>query len=291
MKSTKNYVVAAGIAAFSLILLDKASKKVPKTVRYPISSDKLSAPMRFAVIADLHSCRYGPCQKTLIAAVKKENPDAVLFAGDIVDDQIPPDDAYLLFRRLAKAFPCYYVSGNHEFRTGHIDAIKRKLRLFGVTVLEGDTVALSGGEIALSGVDDPACFSKGSDRFGWRRELEHCRRTAKPGAYRILLSHRPERVQAYAKSGADLVVCGHAHGGQVRIPFLLNGLYAPKQGLFPKYAGGYYRLTEKTAMVVSRGLSRIRLPRIFNPPELVVIDLLPAGGKDIPQDPIRAGRD
>jgi len=95
--------------------------------------------------------------------------------------------------------------------------------------------------------------------------------------YSILLSHRPERVEAYHSSGFDLVVAGHAHGGQVRIPGILNGLYAPNQGFYPKYADGRYALGE-TLMIVGRGLSRSGLPRVFNPPELVIIDVEPADG-------------
>ena len=93
-----------------------------------------------------------------------------------------------------------------------------------------------------------------------------------PG-YRILLAHRPERFRTYQRFGFDLVLSGHSHGGQVRIPFILNGLYAPDQGWFPKYAGGVYRHGNMTH-VVSRGLSyNEKLPRIFNPPEVVVIDI------------------
>ena len=92
----------------------------------------------------------------------------------------------------------------------------------------------------------------------------------------VLLSHRPELTELYRGSGFDLVVSGHAHGGQVRVPLLLNGLYAPNQGFFPQYAGGLYDL-DGTALAVSRGLSISRLPRVFNPPEAVVIDLVPAG--------------
>ena len=94
--------------------------------------------------------------------------------------------------------------------------------------------------------------------------------------FSILLSHRPERVEDYAASGFDLVAAGHAHGGQVRIPGLLNGLLAPNQGLFPKYAGGLYDLGG-TELAVSRGLSiNPLLPRVFNPPEIVVVEILPA---------------
>ncbi len=91
----------------------------------------------------------------------------------------------------------------------------------------------------------------------------------------MLLVHRPENYADYRKYAFDLVLCGHAHGGQWRIPGILNGLYAPSQGLFPKYAGGYYN-EESVPMIVSRGLAREStiVPRFYNPPELVIVDLV-----------------
>ena len=91
--------------------------------------------------------------------------------------------------------------------------------------------------------------------------------------FKILVAHRPELIELYKKYPFDLVVSGHAHGGQVRIPFLLNGLFAPNQGLFPKYAGGAY-IHENLTHIVSRGLSfSPKLPRVFNPPEIVVVNI------------------
>lgn len=96
-----------------------------------------------------------------------------------------------------------------------------------------------------------------------------------PRAFTVLLAHRPERIDKYAATGDfDLVVSGHAHGGQVRIPGLINGLFAPNQGFFPKYAGGQYEV-DGTTLVVSRGLAResTRIPRVFNRPELVLVEI------------------
>ena len=94
--------------------------------------------------------------------------------------------------------------------------------------------------------------------------------------FSLLLAHRPARIQQYLSGGYDLVLCGHAHGGQWRIPGILNGLLAPDEGFFPKYAGGTYRFDE-TTMIVSRGLAResTRVPRLYNPPELVLVELQP----------------
>ena len=109
-------------------------------------------------------------------------------------------------------------------------------------------------------------------------QFRACQALTGDSRYTVLLSHRPERTECYRDSGFDLVVSGHAHGGQVRLPGMINGLFAPHQGAFPDYAGGLYALGS-TTLVVSRGLCRNLLPRVFNPPELVALDLLPAEDK------------
>ena len=154
-------------------------------------------------------------------------------------------------------------------------------RRYGVTVLAGTwgDLTVRGQAIRVFGVDDPEGFEAAPGEAvpaGWLEQWETCRAGLEEGMVSVLLSHRPELTELYRGSGFDLVVSGHAHGGQVRVPLLLNGLYAPNQGFFPQYAGGLYDL-DGTALAVSRGLSISRLPRVFNPPEAVVIDLVPAG--------------
>jgi len=247
--------------------------------RYTLDSRKLTNPVRLLVLTDLHSTMYGKNQSILLAKIGELKPDVVLLVGDIVDDKRPMEGALQLLQALGSEYPCFYVTGNHEFWSGKADEIKDTIRSFGITVLEGNCKTVEVGEqkIQICGVDDPDGFEE--EKFfgteispGWDQELEKCEAQLDAGAYSILLSHRPERVQYFAQSGFDLVVSGHAHGGQIRIPGLLNGLYAPNQGLFPKYAGGSYDLGGST-MIVSRGLSKSVLPRVFNPPEIVVVDV------------------
>lgn len=262
-------------AAAALTSVGAAALRENLTVRhYTLHSDKITSPVRLAVMTDLHSTLYGDRQEKLLRAVEDEKPDAIVLVGDIVDDRRTAIGAKCLFAGIGKRFPCYYVTGNHEFRSGKIDAIKKRICSYGITVLEGTSAKLTEQNILIAGVDDPAGFSK-SDPTGWQKQLKACGKAAaeNESAYRILLCHRPERTDAYAKSGFELVLCGHAHGGQVRIPCLINGLYAPNQGLLPKYAGGCYRLENDVSMIVSRGLCRNELPRVFNPPELVIVDI------------------
>lgn len=252
------------------------------TVRgYREYTGKITAPVRLALVSDLHSTLYGENQGQLCAAIYACRPQLVLMAGDIADHRVPHGGTRLLLSRIARDFPCFYVSGNHEQRTGRLEALKAMFAFYGVTVLSGTAqcVAAGGQRLQVCGVDDPHVFAP--QRFtrkppeGWRAQFHACRRALDQSRYSILLSHRPELTDWYRDSGFDLVVAGHAHGGQVRIPGLMNGLLAPHQGLFPRYAGGRYALGS-TTMIVSRGLCLNRLPRIYNPPELVVIDLEPA---------------
>ncbi|MDO4581820.1 MAG: metallophosphoesterase [Bacillota bacterium] len=248
--------------------------------RYEEYSGKLHESVRLAVLADLHSGFYGERQEKLLAAIAEQSPDAVLLVGDIVDDKKSRDGAELLISALGDAYPCYYVSGNHEAWSEDAQGIKELLRGYGVTVLEGDTERLSvnGQVILIGGVDDPACFDQryayGDTDGSWAEQYAACVAAQEEHIYSVLLSHRPELTAQYSDSGFDLVLAGHAHGGQVRIPGILNGLLAPNQGLFPRYAGGRYQLGG-TTLIVSRGLARNWIPRVFNRPELVIVDLLP----------------
>lgn len=245
--------------------------------RYTVSNEKLQGSIHIALLTDLHSVYYGSDQKVLLDAVAAAQPDLVFLVGDIVDDVAPCDGAEALLEALGARYQCYYVSGNHEFWSKNIDKIKRKIRDCGITVLEGEQkkICLDGQNITICGVDDPEINAYTSDPDAWRTQLFRCAESVNETDFTILLSHRPEYAELYGMLGFDLTLCGHAHGGQVRIPGVLNGLLAPNQGFFPAYAGGEYLVGEenKQTMIVSRGLVRNFLPRIFNPPELVVIKL------------------
>lgn len=245
------------------------------TVRvYTVTSHKVRREVRIALLTDLHSCFYGEGQQTLLDAVEAQRPDVVLLGGDIVDDILPEENAWTTVLGLVGRYPTYYVTGNHEYRSGRVESIRRTMAECGVTVLAGvcQTLILDGQPIQICGVDDPRCGSG-----MWEEQLSAAAAACSQENFSLLLTHRPERVEAYEGLGFDLVLTGHAHGGQWRIPGLLNGFLAPDQGFFPKLAGGLYPLGAGE-LVVSRGLAResTRIPRIFNPPELVIIDVTPA---------------
>ncbi len=251
------------------------------TVRaYEVPTEKVTEKIRIVLLTDLHSTVHGGGQSKLIAKIREQAPDLILLSGDIADDETPIEGTKLLLTVIGREYPCFYVTGNHEFWSGEVESIKELFRSYGVTVLEGtgETVEVNGQKVLVCGVDDPNSFETFFGQTvspGWADQLAGCEALLDGETFSVLLSHRPERVEDYEVSGFDLVVSGHAHGGQVRIPGLLNGLLAPHQGFFPKYAGGQYHLGG-TELVVSRGLSiNPRLPRVFNPPEVVVIDIYP----------------
>lgn len=238
--------------------------------QYTVTTDKIDKPMRLAVVADYHGCDYGD---GLIPAIEELQPDAVLLPGDIFDDEMPWELSEALVCGLAMKWPCYYVTGNHEHWSGRVDEICCIIEAAGVIVLDQDCAELEvrGQRINICGISDPCA---GSDT---KTALRRAAADKQNEAYTILLAHHPELIDQYAANGSfDLVVSGHAHGGQVRIPFLVNGLFAPDQGWFPIYAGGQYKV-DGTMLIVSRGLAResTRLPRIFNRPELVLVELCP----------------
>lgn len=247
-----------------------------KTVRYTFDSPKVNAPVKVALLTDLHGSWYGKEQRELIKAIDKEAPDVVLLGGDIFDDKVSYRESEETLRILSKKYKCYYVTGNHEFWSEDVENILNIVRSYGVTVLRGDvdTLEIRGQYIDICGVDDPDGYGYGEDARSILQQLNSVSKLCNPEHYSMLLSHRPEYYERYGEYEFDLVLTGHAHGGQWILPGIINGLYAPNQGLFPEYAGGLYEY-EGGTMVVSRGLDRwgIKLPRIFNRPELVIIEV------------------
>lgn len=270
-KRSKTLLLAGGIAAGLLVWAGLDSQL---TVReYTIESGKVDGPVRLALLTDLHCCYYGEGQRELLDAVAAQQPDLVVLSGDIVDDEtrMPEERALATVEALAEQWPVYYVTGNHEFWSGRVDEIKAELRQCGAVILEGESalVTAAGQTIQICGVDDPNVGER-----AWQAQLETVTAALEEDVFSVLLTHRPERVEDYTGRGFDLVLAGHAHGGQWRLPGLINGLIAPNQGIFPQYAGGEYDL-EGTTLIVSRGLAResTRVPRFYNPPELVIIEL------------------
>lgn len=246
--------------------------------KYRIKTDKLldNQIIRIVLISDLHSHIYGENQSKIVNKIMNQNPDIIALAGDIADDNVPIEGTKLFLEAIKDIAPVFYVTGNHEIWTGKVDYIKEFFRAFNINVLENDykEVNVNGVNLVIGGVDDPYIISYERPQSNWNEEIYDAFSDMEDlSGYKVLLSHRPEAVDFYNSLPFDMVLSGHSHGGQVRIPFILNGLLAPNQGFFPKYAGGVYE-HENYTHIVSRGVSfNPRLPRIFNPPEIVVIDI------------------
>ena len=178
-------------------------------------------------------------------------------------------------REAVKIAPCYYVTGNHEGRVADYHKLRNGLTALGVTVLESTRVELVRNEekLVILGINDPMFHRDDLHHDGQAARKIKLKELVSAGdAYTVLLSHRPELLDIYAYAGADLVLTGHAHGGQFRLP-LIGGLFAPNQGFFPEYDAGMY-VRNSTTMIVSRGIGNSIFPfRINNRPEVVLIEL------------------
>lgn len=223
-------------------------------------------------ISDLHNAEFGTDNQKLIDILKSEAPDAIVITGDLIDARRTNTEIAESFaRRCMEIADCYYVPGNHEARLGGTyDAFESALIADGVNVLRNGSVRIRKemDAIRIVGVDDPA-FAKASDAI---TNLDAALEALSSDDFTILLAHRPELIDEYSKWEIDLVLSGHAHGGQIRLPGI-GGLYAPGQGFFPRYTSGNYTVGD-TEMIVSRGIGNSAFPlRVNDRPEVVIVTL------------------
>lgn len=229
---------------------------------------------RIAQVSDLHNASFGEENVELLRMLRQIQPDIIAITGDLVDSRRTDLKVAIDFLREAvKIAPCYYVTGNHESRIEEFAELEKQMIGIGVICLRNDSCMLKRGSdtIQLMGIDD-CTFCKGIDGNAQVMSMEAEINRMQSDAYTVLLSHRPELAVVYDRYDVELVLCGHAHGGQFRLP-LIGGLYAPDQGFFPKFTAGIYEMTNLT-MVVSRGLGNSAFPlRFRNRPEIVVVTL------------------
>lgn len=268
-------IIAAALVLALLIWLLWANSS-PAATQVTVASDALPEAFegfKIAHVSDLHNAVFGRKNEKLLSLIRAAKPDIIAITGDLIDSRHTDIDSALAFvEAAAEIAPVYYVTGNHESRLD-FDEIEPRLIAAGARVLrnEAEDIGRGGERIRLAGIDDPSFIrTGGTAEERAAAELEQLGDGG--GTFTVLLAHRPELVEVYAEYGAGLVLSGHAHGGQVRLP-LLGGLYAPGQGLLPEYDSGLYSLGE-TQMVVSRGLGNSVAPlRVNNRPELVIVTL------------------
>ena len=245
---------------------------------YTVESSKIPKDFtgfKIVQISDFHNTKFKKLTNDIIKEIKNSNPNIIVITGDLIDAYKTNIDIAISFvEKINDIAPIYYVTGNHEARIENYEEFKNKLEENKVTILDDklEVIKKDNSEINLIGIDDPSFnFNTYSDDSTIVEDNLTSIQFDK-NKFNILLSHRPELIDTYAKNNFDLVLTGHAHGGQIRIPFI-GGLIAPNQGLFPKYTSGAYEMGN-TKMIVSRGIGNSILPfRINNRPELVVIEL------------------
>ena len=252
--------------------------------RYSVRSSGINRPIRIVLLSDLHNKQFGRRNKLLVRTILEQKPDMIAFVGDLEDrrmDYCPSSVAFLT--GLAQKIPVLFVFGNQEMRGGFKSELTEELKKGGVTVLEDDMTDLNinGQRLAVMGLNDYRYERRaGSDCGRSKILLEQFQQKR---GFRLLLTHYPhffyyyKRNYRYSDYRIDLILSGHAHGGLIRLPFL-KGAVAPGQGFFPRYTAGLYQ-RNGVRMIVSRGLGNSGWPfRIFNPPEVVAVDLSgPAG--------------
>ena len=232
---------------------------------------------KIAHVSDLHNDEFGKDNAKLISLIENSAPDIIAITGDIFDCHHTDVDVAIEFAEKAvQIAPCYYVAGNHEQRVP--DAYEKLIDAFkeiGIVVLDNKavTVERAGQSINVLGVSDPGFetdYLFGDTEGVLNRHLTELMTDKE--SFNLLLSHRPELFELYERHDVDLVLTGHAHGGQFRLPFV-GGLYAPNQWLFPEYDAGLYT-EDNTNMIVSRGIGNSLFPfRFNNRPEVVLVTL------------------
>lgn len=279
MKKGKRTACAVAVVIFALIIMSLIwGNSIPELNTYIIASETLPAAFdgfRIAHISDFHNASVGKNNEKLLDMLRQSQPDIIAITGDFIDSRNTDMEISLRFaERALEIAPCYYVSGNHEARIGEYPVFRQKLLEQGIMVLDESAMELIRGEdkITIIGVNDPAFFVKYLSGDTAAVMSDQLQRLINPDDYTVLLSHRPELFEVYGENNADLVLSGHAHGGQFRIPFI-GGLFAPNQGFFPAYDAGLFS-ENGTNMIVSRGIGNSIIPlRINNRPELILIEL------------------
>lgn len=219
-------------------------------------------------ISDLHNACFGKNNKKLINDIECLEPDIIVITGDIIDSNHTDISIAIDFvSEMARKYPVYYVTGNHEY---WLDEVQRKklfagIRDAGAVILNNEKISIDtdNDSITLIGLDDNSLNDATLSSI-----IEKCDKNK----LTVVLAHEPQYIDKYCDAGADLVLTGHAHGGQVILPFI-GPLIAPDQGFFPEYTAGQFK-RKSTTMYVSRGLGNSVIPvRLFNYPEIVCIKI------------------
>lgn len=282
----KKYIKSAIVLliVIALLLFCSYQNSHLETTYYSYKAEQLGAEFdgyRIVQISDLHNAKFGKHNQKLVDRIRECEPDMIVLTGDLVDsNHTNVDRAVQFVDEIVKICPVYYVTGNHEYwlEASEYDELMSGLTGAGAVILDDQVVEISRGDakFRLVGLDDRS-LSDGTlgtllnDQAGQKEETADNENSEKK-EFTVVLAHEPQYLARYADTGVDLVLSGHAHGGQFRLPFV-GGIVAPDQGFLPEYTSGEYYMNG-TEMIVSRGLGNSVIPvRLFNYPEIVCVEL------------------
>lgn len=268
----KKYIKSALVLliVIALLLFCSYQNRHLETTYYTYKAEQLGADLegyRIVQISDLHNVKFGKNNQKLVDRIRECEPDMIVLTGDLVDsNHTNVDRAVQFVDEIVKICPVYYVTGNHEYwlDTSEYENLMDGVASAGVIILDDQIVEISRGDakFRLVGLDDKS-LADGTLEALLSDEKE----------LTVVLAHEPQYFARYAGTGVDLVLSGHAHGGQFRLPFV-GGIVAPDQGFLPEYTAGEYYMNG-TEMIVSRGLGNSVIPvRLFNYPEIVCVELV-----------------
>lgn len=276
------FTIFAILIAVEIII----SYKCLTVTDYKIKSDKIKETTKIVLISDLHNSQFGSKNKRLVDKIQKQDPDLILMDGDMLnEDGKNAQTAVELISALKKTAPVYYALGNHEiaYRQRRDKNLYQKLQKAGAKVVEKEyeDIKVRSNKIRIGGLYEYAFAVDGAGNMVKKsipsKVRDFLMDYENTDAFKIMLSHRPDSFvfgQAADTWKIDLVVSGHVHGGQVRIPGK-GGLYGGDQGWFPEYTDGIHHFKTVNHMIITRGLGsdKEKLPRFHNIPEIVVIRL------------------
>ncbi len=281
--------LAVGIIILLLLLFCYWENNALCITKLEVKSASVNRSLRIVHLSDLHGKQFGWQNHKLYEKIIEQHPDLILFTGDLIDDDGKNiNECTSFLAKLHKSVPVFFNAGNNEHQSKRYEEIIGKLIKGKVHVLSDhmESITISGQTVSILGFDENVeAYS------GYKRRPKECdlykdytplfHLLSQQKGLKIVMSHYPENYAligegSYQNFPYDLMFSGHAHGGQFILPGI-GGLFAPGQGIFPKYYSGLYYTPGKPTMCVSRGLGNSAFPlRLFNRPQILVLEVRPA---------------
>lgn len=275
MKDKRKTVLRLVLPAAAMFLVWSlyASRCQPEVTEYTVSSPRLPEAFdgyRIVQLSDLHAREFGEGNRDLVEQVRALAPDLIALTGDYIESEADIPITQSLVAQLTDIAPVYFSSGNHDWASGAAPELREAVEDAGGVWLSNESreVSRDGASILVAGVEDPNSYADmvRPDELLGRIDGDH------PGSFILLLGHRNDWVTRYPDLPADVILCGHGHGGIIRLP-AVGGLLGTDHRLFPEYDAGLF-FSDRYVMVVSRGLgNNFWIPRLWNRPEIVCLTL------------------